>query len=83
MHRDRLVSGKVFGGPGPATRRAVTGGFTALALFVLLSACDAIRDASAPNVDPSCLVPRAHCEYDSQCCSQRCYHETGCTGGTP
>jgi hypothetical protein len=29
------------------------------------------------------LAPADHCEYDGQCCSHRCYHETGCAGGTP
>jgi hypothetical protein len=68
---------------GPTVRRAVTGGLTALALFVLLSACAAMKDAASPDPDPSCLIPGTHCEYDAQCCSGRCYHETGCVGGTP
>ncbi|MGD0528597.1 MAG: hypothetical protein ABSE49_25910 [Polyangiaceae bacterium] len=82
MHRDRFVNGDA-PRPGLRMRGLVAGGLTVLTLFVLLSACDAIREASAPSPDPSCLAPRGHCEWDNQCCSLRCYHDTGCSGGTP
>jgi hypothetical protein len=83
MQPDRFVSTDTPRLRGSTARRVVTGGLTSLALFVLLSACAAMRDAAAPDPDPSCLAPAAHCEFDAQCCSGRCQHETGCVGGTP
>jgi hypothetical protein len=62
-------------------RRVVAGALGALSLFVLLSACDNGRPVNEPRV--ACMVPGDHCEYDDQCCSHRCYHDTGCAGGRP
>jgi hypothetical protein len=59
----------------------VSAALAAMSLFVLLSACDMGRPVSEPPV--ACLAPGGHCEYDNQCCSLRCYHDTGCTGGVP
>ncbi len=66
----------------PGARRTIAVGFAlVLALFALLSACET-RPASAPQT-VACMKAGEHCEYDNQCCSERCYHETGCAGGTP
>jgi hypothetical protein len=59
----------------------------------LLSACAclacAASRAGAPgvtNVQPSatqppeCLAPGSYCATDQQCCSGRCYEDTGCSG---
>jgi hypothetical protein len=29
---------------------------------------------------PACLAPGAYCAWDAQCCSGRCYDDTGCSG---
>jgi hypothetical protein len=65
--------------------KTLAGGFCALAIFILLGAC---APAGSPLVtrlagEPACMKGGEHCEFSDQCCSGRCYHETGCTGGTP
>lgn len=84
MQSQRFVpSGASHRGVSPV-RSIVAAAFTMLSLFVVLSACDNGRPVNEPpGVGAACLARGDHCEYDNQCCSHRCYHETGCTGGTP
>jgi hypothetical protein len=51
-------------------------------------ACASSR-AEAPGVTnlqpeivtpPACFAPGEHCVWDQQCCSGRCYEDTGCSG---
>ncbi len=70
--------------PLPALRGAMVGGLSGLTLFLLLGACAPAESPKGPRTsDNSCLRPGGHCEFDDQCCSGRCQHETGCEGGTP
>jgi hypothetical protein len=65
--------------------RTLAASFCALAVFVLLAAC-APAGSTPPAArvgEASCMRAGDHCEYSDQCCSGRCYHETGCAGGTP
>jgi hypothetical protein len=61
--------------------RLVTAVLTAAALLALGGACAPERPASSAEI--ACIAPGGHCEYDGHCCSHRCYHDTGCAGGTP
>jgi hypothetical protein len=69
--------------PRVGARRIVGGALAALLLFVALSACEHGEPVNEPTGNRACMQPGGHCEYDAQCCSGRCYHETGCAGGTP
>jgi hypothetical protein len=37
-----------------------------------------VQPASTPP--PECRAPGAYCVWDKQCCSGRCYEDTGCSG---
>jgi hypothetical protein len=37
-----------------------------------------VQPAATPP--PECLAPGAYCAWDQQCCSGRCYDDTGCSG---
>jgi hypothetical protein len=67
-----------------ALRRVVVGGLSGLSLFLLFCACAPAESPKGQGTaENRCLRPGGHCEFDDQCCSGRCQHETGCVGGTP
>jgi hypothetical protein len=55
-----------------------------VAFVAALSACGAsseeVRYPAKGNAVESCRVHGAWCRWDDQCCSSRCYVDTGCSG---
>lgn len=78
MARPLLISAVLASG-----RRAAIAAAACVSLFVLLGACDEGRPVNSATTADKCLDTGKHCEFDTQCCSGRCYHETGCAGGKP
>lgn len=55
-----------------------------IVLLAGLAACSATRDTApvhAPSAGSnSCRAGGTACRWDNQCCSSRCYVDTGCSG---
>jgi hypothetical protein len=51
-------------------------------IVLLVGACGATTSESkgATEAQPECTRAGAHCRWDGQCCSGRCYVDTGCAG---
>jgi hypothetical protein len=64
--------------------RAIARVLGPIAIVAGLAACGAADSPkgvmSEQAADPQCRQGGAHCRWDKQCCSGRCYVDTGCSG---